>query len=184
MRGWVLGRRLEARLQRPVCSAAESASTSRWSRRAWGCKCSLAIRSSGSRVTEFLSFLGSGGWGGECRTGSSLLYVGFPLVAESRCMCSVAPQHVGSSWWVSERVKSLSRARLIATPWTVAYQASPSMGFSRQEYWSGLPFPSPGDLPDPGIEPGSPASEPPGKPSWTFLDQGSNLCPLHWQADS
>ena len=50
---------------------------------------------------------------------------------------------------------SLSRVRLFATPWTVAYQASPSMGFSRQEYWSGLPFPSPGDLPDPGIELGS-----------------------------
>ena len=68
------------------------------------------------------------------------------------------------------KVKSLSRVRLFATPWTVAYQASPSMGFSRQEYWSGLPFPSPGHLPDPGIEPGSPAlqadaltSEPPGK---------------------
>ena len=59
-----------------------------------------------------------------------------------------------------------------ATPWTLAYQASLSMGFSRQDYWSGLPFPSPGDLPDPWIEPGSPAlqmdallSEPPGKPS-------------------
>ena len=69
------------------------------------------------------------------------------------------------------KVKSLSRIRLFATPWTVAYQASLSMGFSRQEYWSGLPFPSPGDLPNPGIEPGSPAleadaltSEPPGKP--------------------
>ena len=49
-------------------------------------------------------------------------------------------------------MKSLSRVRLFATPWTVAYQAPPSMGFSRQEYWSGLPFPSPGDLPDPGIE--------------------------------
>ena len=68
-------------------------------------------------------------------------------------------------------VKSLSRVRLFATPWTVAYQAPPSMGFSRQEYWSGLPFPSPGDLPDPGIEPVSSAlegdaltSEPPGKP--------------------
>ena len=67
-------------------------------------------------------------------------------------------------------MKSLSRVRLFATPWTVAYQASPSMGFSRQEYWSGVPLPSPGDLPDPGIEPGSPAleadaltSEPPGK---------------------
>ena len=44
-----------------------------------------------------------------------------------------------------------------ATPWTVAYQAPPSMGFSRQEYWNGLPFPSPGDVPDPGIEPMSPA---------------------------
>ena len=52
-------------------------------------------------------------------------------------------------------VKSLSRVRLFATPWTVAYQASPSMGFSRQEYWNGLPFPSPGDLLDPGIEPRS-----------------------------
>ena len=48
-------------------------------------------------------------------------------------------------------VKSLSRVRLFATPWTVAYQALPSMGFSRQEYWSGLAFPSPEDLPDPGI---------------------------------
>ena len=56
-------------------------------------------------------------------------------------------------------MKLLSRVQLFATPWTVAYQASPSMGFSRQEYWSGLPFPSPGDLPDPGIKPGSPASE-------------------------
>ena len=54
------------------------------------------------------------------------------------------------------KVKSLSHVQLFATPWTVAYQASPSMGFSRQEYWSGLPFPSPGDLPDPGIEPRSP----------------------------
>ena len=53
--------------------------------------------------------------------------------------------------------ESLSRVQLFATLWTVAYQASPSMGFSRQEYWSSLPFPSPGDLPDPGIEPGSPA---------------------------
>ena len=49
-------------------------------------------------------------------------------------------------------MKSLSRVWLFQTPWTVARQASPSMGFSRQEYWSGLPFPSPGDLPDPGIK--------------------------------
>ena len=53
-------------------------------------------------------------------------------------------------------VKSLSRVRLFATPWTIAYQAPPAMEFSRQEYWSGLPFPSPGDFPNPGIEPGSP----------------------------
>ena len=57
---------------------------------------------------------------------------------------------------VNVRVTSLSRVRLFVTPWTVAYQVPPSMGFSRQEYWSGLPFPSPGDLPDPGIEPRSP----------------------------
>ena len=52
---------------------------------------------------------------------------------------------------------SLSHVRLYVTPWTVAYQAPLSMGFSRQEYWSGLPCPPPGDLPDPEIEPRSPA---------------------------
>ena len=52
-------------------------------------------------------------------------------------------------------VKSLSRVRLFVTPQTVAHQAPLSMGFSRQEHWSGLPLPSPGDLPDPGIKPGS-----------------------------
>ena len=68
-------------------------------------------------------------------------------------------------------MKSLSRVRLFVTAWTVAYQASPSMGFARQEYWSGLPFPSSGDLPDPGIECRSPTleadaltSEPQGSP--------------------
>ena len=69
------------------------------------------------------------------------------------------------------KVKSLSCVRLFATPWTVAYEAPQSMDFSRQEYWSGLSFPSPGDFPDTRIEPGSPTlqadalpSEPPGKP--------------------
>ena len=69
------------------------------------------------------------------------------------------------------KVKLLNCVRLFVTPWTVAYRVPPSMGFSRQEYWSGLPFPSPGALPDPGTEPGSSAlqvdavmSEPPGKP--------------------
>ena len=69
-------------------------------------------------------------------------------------------------------MKSLSHIRLFATPWTVAYQTSPSMGFSRQEYWSGLLFPSPEDLPDPGIKPAlqvdSLLTEP--------LDYNSNEC--------
>ena len=73
---------------------------------------------------------------------------------------------------VKVKVKTLRRVQHFVTQWTVAYQAPPSMGFSRKECWSGLPFPSPEGLPDPGIEPGSPALradalpfEPPGKPS-------------------
>ena len=95
-------------------------------------------------------------------------------------MCCVKVETALHLWWnlLGEKphshnfycqVKSISRVRLFSTPWTVAYQALPSMGFSRQEYWSGLPFP-PEDLPDPGIEPKSPTleadallSEPPGK---------------------
>ena len=72
---------------------------------------------------------------------------------------------------VKVKMKLFSRVQLFVTPGTVAYQAPPSMGFSRQECWSGLPFPSPGDLPDPGVEPRSPALqadalpfEPLGKP--------------------
>ena len=73
---------------------------------------------------------------------------------------------------VSEyKVKSFSHVWLFVTPWIVAYQAPLSMEFSRQKYWSGLPFPSPGDLPNPEIKPRSPTSqadalpsEPPGKP--------------------
>ena len=57
----------------------------------------------------------------------------------------------------SSQVKLLSHVQLFATPWTVAHQAPLFMGFSRHEYWSGLPFPSPGNLPNPGIKPGSPA---------------------------
>ena len=64
---------------------------------------------------------------------------------------------MGCYFLLQNKVKSLSRVQLFATPWTVAHQAPQSMEFSRQEYRSGLPFPSPGDLPDPGIEPGSPA---------------------------
>ena len=65
----------------------------------------------------------------------------------------------------------LSCVQLFATPWTAALQAPLSMGFPRQKYWSGLPFSSPGDLPDPGIKSAAPAlaggfftTEPPGKP--------------------
>ena len=64
---------------------------------------------------------------------------------------------------------------LSSTPWTVPCQASPPMGFSGQEYWSGLPFPSPEDLPDPGIKPGSPALQflyhlnHQGRPMWIYM---------------
>ena len=73
--------------------------------------------------------------------------MGFPDRAvgkESTCNAGV------SNYWL------LSHARLFVTPWTAAHQAPLSMKFSRQGYGSGLPFPSPGDLPNPGIEPGSP----------------------------
>ena len=86
-----------------------------------------------------------------------------------------------TSMKVKVKVKSLSHVQLFATPWTVTYQAPWSMGFSRQEYWSELPFPFPGDLPNPGIEPGSPAlqidalpSEPLGKPNSNKFER------CHW----
>ena len=67
-------------------------------------------------------------------------------------VASVKPSHILPHPKESEsEVKSLSHVLLFAIPWTVVYQASLSMGFSRQEYWSGLPFPSPGDLADPGL---------------------------------
>ena len=92
-----------------------------------------------------------------------------------QCSCLENPRD-GGAWWASvygvaqsqTRLKRLSsssssssvcvtRVWLFATPWTIARQAPLSMKFSRQDYWSGLPFLSPGDLPDPGIEPRSPA---------------------------
>ena len=83
------------------------------------------------------------------------------------------------------KAKLLSRARLFATPWTVAYQASQSLECSRQQYWSGLLFPSPRDLPNPGIEPGSPAlqadalpSKPPGKSLEKTHTKSYNLCDI------
>ena len=80
------------------------------------------------------------------------------------------------------KVISLSRVRLFATPWTVAYQDPPSMGFSKQEYWRGLPFPSPGDPPDLGNELGFPAlwadalpSEPPRKLRLLVIHKVKNI---------
>ena len=79
-------------------------------------------------------------------------------------------------------MKSLSHVRLFVTPWTAAHQTPPSMGFSRQEYWSGLPFPSPRNLPNPGIETSSPTkqaealtSEPPGKPLVTEHERNYHI---------
>ena len=79
---------------------------------------------------------------------------GSSLKTTSVQICRTFCKITGLKW---SEVKLLSHIRLFATPWTVAYHAPPSMGFSRQEYWNGLPFPSPEDLPNPGIEPGSPA---------------------------
>ena len=104
------------------------------------------------------------------------------------CQCCWSPGYIVhyESKERKEKEKLLSCVWLFATPWTIACQAPPSMEFSRQEYWSGLPFPSPGDLPDPGIQPRSPAlqadaslpSEPPGK-SWgshcTYNSSGNHL---------
>ena len=115
-------------------------------------------------------------WGTEC---------------SSTCMGSFEGGHhdlryLHHSLKVKVKVKSLGPVQPFSTPWTVAYQAPLSVGFSRQECWSGLPFPSSGDLPNPGIEPGSPAlqadalpSAPPGKPNSLAPGklQGGNTAP-------
>ena len=111
--------------------------------------------------------------------------------------CSLTDEWIKKLWYIYTKEYwslkwSHSVASNSATPWIIAYQASPSMGFFGQEYWSWLPFPSPGDLPDPGIEPGSPTleadaltSEPPGKPlaikrnvSESVLMKWTNLEPV------
>ena len=105
------------------------------------------------------------------------------VVRRAQALALAVPTSTFWMWDVEEpqvlcEVKWLSRVRLFVTPWTVAYQAPLSVEFSRPEYWSGLPFPSLGNLPDPGIKPGSPAlqadalpSEPPGK----------GLCSRFWE---
>ena len=83
---------------------------------------------------------------------------------------------------------SVAQSCLFETPWTVAHQVPLSMEFSRQEYWSELLFPPPGDLRDPGIEPVSPTSpalagrffttEPPGKPMYTYIPSFLDFFPI------
>ena len=95
--------------------------------------------------------------GGETvETVADFIFLGSKIAADDDCSHEIK-RCLLLGRKVKVKVKSLSCVRLLATPWTVACQAPPSMGFCRQEYWSGLPFPSPGDLPYPGIEPGSPA---------------------------
>ena len=90
-----------------------------------------------------------------------ILEVGDPCLtaSPSACLAKGTQQDSGTTGWSVRAGESESEvAQLcpnLCDPWTVAHQAPPSMGFSRQGYWSGLPFPSPGDLADPGIEPRS-----------------------------
>ena len=109
--------------------------------------------------TKFMACAAITSWKIDGETLRDVILVGSKITANGDCSheikrCLLLGRKAMNNLKV--KVKSLSRVRLFATPWTVAYQALLSMGFSRQESWSGLPFPSPGDLPDPGIEPRSP----------------------------
>ena len=100
-----------------------------------------------------------------------------------------SPTLQADSLWSEPPGKNPKKTEILPfeTPWMVALQARPSKESSRQEYWSGLPFPSPGDLPNPGIEPRSPTlqadaltSEPPGKPELTYFSlilRTAQMCP-------
>ena len=128
-------------------------------------------------ICEFLSFLVATIWG------LHLVSSGFMATVNHHTIYRTGPRASTMNYLVQNAsramleklMKLLGHVWLFVTPWTVAYQAPWTMGFTRQEYWSGLPWPSPGDLPDPGIEPGSSAlqpdtlpSEPPGKPWETY----------------
>ena len=101
-----------------------------------------------------------------------------PGILQARSLVLVAISF-SNAWKWKVNVKSLSRVGLLEIPWTAAYQTPLSMGFSRQEYWSGVPLPSPGDLSNPWVEPESPASlalacrffttVPPGKPIYICI---------------
>ena len=91
----------------------------------------------------------------------------------SPCVCvSVFSFHVYACVCVCVCISHFSRVRLFATPWTVVHQAPLSMGFSKQEYWNGLPCPPPRDLPNPGIEPMAPALQ---RESLPLSHQGAEL---------
>ena len=94
--------------------------------------------------------------GNRALDGTELLTFGCIRQTPRSTMCFIYLSFIHLPTCLSQKmkVKSLSHVRLFATPWTVAYQASQALGFSRQECWSGLPFPSPGDRPNPGTEPG------------------------------
>ena len=97
-----------------------------------------------------LRFTGSQSWTRlsdwtECSSLPLEIFLALKSTLSHMCMCCVVV------------LSRFSHVQLFATPWNTALEAPPSIGFSRQEYWSGLPFPSPGHIPNPGTEPGSPA---------------------------
>ena len=121
---------------------------------------------------------------------SSTIAWKIPWTEEPGRLQSMVPQKVRHDWATFLYVLSrFSHVQLFVTPWTVAHQCPLSMRFPRLEYWSGLPLPSPGNLPDPGIKPGSPTlqaeslpSEPPSKLcQWERKDPGANWSTLHKQ---
>ena len=139
----------------------------------WGC-CSAQVRGTMSLSTEFAAATAKSLQ--SCPTlcdpidgllpGSSV-----PGILQARTLEWVAISF-SNEWKWKVKVKSLSGVWLLATPWTVAYHAPPSMGFSIQEYWSGLPFPSPGNLPNPGIEHRSPTLQADTLPSELWIWDG------------
>ena len=108
------------------------------------------------QIRSILSFWGGTWW---WKTTDSIVY---RETTNSMQKSSFQKIYISLSidWFINRFILLLlshfSHVQLFVTPWTVVHQAPLSMGFSRQEYWSGLPFPSPGELPDPGIEPRSP----------------------------
>ena len=124
--------------------------------------------------------------------GSSLGFKGMPQWARTEVPCFSMPgQCPGSSKGMPLSLTFMGGGLVpksyptLATPWTVAHQAPRSMGFSRQEYSSGFPFPSPGGLPDPGIEPGSPALQVDSLPTelWGKPIKGRQRLSIKWGQD-